>query len=217
MRNKVFWFVTMIFYFIIFIHFHFAAFVTLAFIEIDIMWFFGFLLNPVEMFEILFFDIVPFGTWSFANRTSDIAVNGIPLVIIWVIEHVIIFVIMYIVSLDAVQKPFFEDSNCWGKEKQIDVKFQIQQYEKRGEIVNSIGTQNTDYFAKSDDNNNFSQFTYYCDPSEQSNIVYLYLKNVRITYDKKGKEIPKYENIFANLEVPLDFVKKIEETAEEKV
>ncbi|MDR0271713.1 MAG: hypothetical protein LBI27_00135, partial [Clostridiales bacterium] len=152
MRNNIVWMFTVICYFAIFIVFHFAAFVTLYLFGVDFSWFVSLLLSPASVLNYLVHDIVPHGVWSFRDNSSN--ASGLPLVGIWVIEHIIVFAVIYAVSI--CKTPFFEDSDCWGAEKRIDVKFRIQPYETHDEIINAIEIKNADYFLKSDDDVNFS-------------------------------------------------------------
>lgn len=153
--------------------------------------------KPNEVWEIVQL-ILPEGTWSI-GRSSDLAVSGTPLAIVWIIEALII---VGIPLFSAVLKSVYcEECEKWiddEKELKFAITEDIELVKTELESGNLTRLKTLEKLSEDDESRNHIKI-HYAICSECNHTAYMSLDKVIIETDKKGNAKPNTTELFEHL------------------
>ena len=149
--------------------------------NIKIFQVFSLVMQPGALWNIMG-EIKELGTWGIRGN----AVNGTPLLIIWIIEALIVFVVTFISAPHQADEPFCEVNNKWFEEKILPA------YAYLGDVSNiasGLESGNEELFndltlAKAGDTDSHSVFTLY---ANETNENYLSIENKLASLNDKNE------------------------------
>lgn len=153
--------------------------------------------KPNEVWEIIQL-ILPEGTWSI-GRSSDLAVSGTPLAIVWIIEALIIILIpMFSAILNSV---YCEECERWvndEKELKFAINEDIEQLKTELESGNLTLLKTLEKLSEENELKNHFKLNYaIC--TECNHTAYMSLEKVIIEVDKKGNSKANTTELFEHL------------------
>ena len=165
--------------------------------------------HPDTLFQLMS-TLSEHGAWRLGRASSD-PVSGIPLILVWVVEAVIIVGIPVFVGGGSALSPFSERLGRWADDEKLPLP---------APFVNDVGAakaafESGNFFAlldaapvvaesqsESQSESQFSELTLYAVDGDPD-CCYLSITNVTIKLDKKGKEERETSNIIKYLHISL--------------
>ena len=218
LRNAFIWVLNVLVFFAVFTYVHLAAYVAVAFKGdipvIDMGGFMYVLFSPKELFGELYPIIVSEGVWSISRLKTN--VSGIPLLLIWLIEHILVFYYAFHMSRgEVMDTPYFEDTGHWGVKHTCEYAWDYLKKSALGPAREALEHGDASFFEALPPRTQDSAciLSYYTDPSEEKEKIYLCVKNIKVIVSKRGNHKQRPSYIVKNLAVTPQFIESLKAAA----